>query len=218
MKAELINEQSVDRIISSAEEAFSKYGYHGTSIRQLTKKANVNLAAINYHFGSKESLYREVISRRLEPLNRIRLNRLTNATELSGNDPIPLALIIDIFARPLFELQSSSAREGIHILQLIGRSMVEPLPFIDKLLATELHPVTTRFGHAIRRHIPNLTTEEFMWRLSFVVGAMHHTLATMHRMKELTHGLCQNNDAEGALRHFTQFAVVTLIAPALQSH
>ena len=215
MKSEPLNKQSVDRIVASAEVVFSKYGYHGTSVRELTKKANVNLAAINYHFGNKESLYCEVISRRLKPLNRIRLNRLTNATELSGNDPIPLALIIDILARPLFELQASSANEGIHILQLIGRSMVEPLPFVDKLLATELHPLTTRFGHAIRRHIPSLTAQEFMWRLSFVVGAMHHTLATMHRMKELTHGLCQNNDSEGALKHFTQFAVVTLTAPAL---
>jgi AcrR family transcriptional regulator len=214
MKSESLNKQSVDRIIACAEEAFSKNGYHGTSIRELTKKARVNLAAINYHFGNKESLYCEVISRRLEPLNRLRLSRLTSATELSGNNPIPLALIIDIFARPLFELQASSANEGIHILQLIGRSMAEPLPFVDKLLATELHPITTRFGHAIRRHIPSITTEEFMWRLSFVVGAMHHTLATMHRMKELTHGLCQNDDSEGALRHFTQFAVSALIAPA----
>lgn len=209
-----IDGETIARILSSAEELFSTRGYYGASIREVTKKARVNLASINYHFGDKQSLYCEVIARRLRPINQVRLNKLNNASELAGDQPIPLALIIDIFARPVFQLCEEVESGGRNTLRLIGRSMVEPLPFVDELLAAELQPVITRFAHAIRRHMPNLTPEEFMWRLSFVVGAMNHALATMHRMKGLTRGLCQDNDPEVALRHFTQFAVTTLTTPA----
>lgn len=184
-------------------------------MRDVTRKAGVNLAAINYHFGDKASLYCEVIASRLRPINQSRLKKLTNAGELAGNQLIPLSLLFDIYARPIFELCENKDGNGIHLLRLIGRSMIEPLPFVDKLLTTELHPVTSRFAQAIRRHVPNLTAEEFMWRLNFVVGALHHTLATMHRMKELTHGLCRENDAEEAIRHFVHFAIATVVsAPA----
>lgn len=205
--------QTVARILNAAEESFSLFGYHGASIREVTKKAKVNLAAINYHFKDKPSLYCEVIASRLRPINQSRLKKLTNAGELAGNHPIPLPLILDIFARPFFELCENSNGNGIHLVRLIGRSMSEPMPFVEALLAAELHPVTTRFAQSIRRHVPNLSAEEFMWRLNFVVGAMHHTLATMHRMKDLTKGLCRDNDPAEAMRHFSQFAVSTLTSP-----
>lgn len=203
---------TMDKILSSAAELFSERGYHGTSVRDVTLKANVNLASINYHFGDKQRLYREVIANRLRPLNRTRVDKLASARALAGDQPIPLTLIIDIFARPLFELNEKSDPQANHVLRMIARSMVEPLAFMDEFLGEELHSVTVHFSQAIRRHLPALSPEEFMWRLNFVVGAMHHTLATMHRMKELTHGLCKNDDPESALRHFSEFAVSNLTA------
>lgn len=211
---QISHKDTVAKILSAAEESFSLYGYHGASIREVTQRAQVNLAAINYHFKDKASLYCEVLASRLRPINQSRLQKLSNAVELAGDRPIPLSLILDIFARPFFDLCENSRGNGIHLVRLIGRSMVEPMPFVEKLLAAELHPVTTRFVQTIRRHVPNLSAEEFMWRLNFVVGAMHHTLATMHRMKELTRGLCRDNDPNEAMRHFIQSALVTLTAPA----
>lgn len=199
--------------MSAAADSFSERGYHGTSIREVTQLAGVNLAAAHYHFGDKQGLYTEVLARALRTLNQARLAKLANAEELAGQHPIPLSLIIDIFARPLFELNEGTDSESRHVVRLIGRSMIEPLPFVDDLLAVELHPVTTRFAQAIRRHLPALTPEEFMWRLNFVIGALHHTLATMHRMKQLTRGICQDNDAQTVLHHFVQFASATLTQP-----
>ncbi len=199
--------ESLKQIIEIAEYLFSINGYHGTSIRDVIKKAKVNLAAVNYHFGSKESLYCEILRRRLRSMNRDRLEKLGRAIELAGDQPIPLALIIDIFARPLFEADGSALEKSGHASRLVGRSIVESLPFAEALLATELHPTTAHFARAIRKHAPTLQPAEFMWRLNFVIGAMHHTLATIHQMTTLTRGLCQDNDFEDALRHFTQFAV-----------
>ena len=83
------------------------------------------------------------------------------------------------------------ARQIAYFARILGRSLTEPLPFLEELLAKEYHPVMARFGQALRGH-PNLTPEYFLWRLSFLIGAMHHALATLHRMKDLTRGICRN--------------------------
>lgn len=206
-----LNNKSLRRIIESGEFLFSTKGYHATSVRDVVANAKVNLAAINYHFRNKESLYCEILRRRLRPMNQSRLAKLESAIELAGDKPVPLALIFDIFARPFFELSDDGSVENRYASRLIGRSVVESVPFADELLAAEIHVTTAHFARAIRKHVPGLQPTEFMWRLNFVVGAMHHTLATIHQMTALTRGLCQNNDLKGGLSHFTQFAVNTFI-------
>lgn len=207
-------EETLLRTLNAAESLFAQHGYDGTSLRQVTNKAKVNLAAVNYHYGDKESLYAAVIRRRIQPINLGRLARLAQAEQEADGKPVPLALIIEIMARPIFELCEDPTTGGHHTVRLIGRSLAEPLSFMEEILATEFQPAMASFGQAVRRHVPTLSPEDFLWRLSFVVGAMHHTLATLHRMKELTRGICRNNDHAGALRRFIQFAVATFTAPA----
>lgn len=213
--AKPITDTTLVRILSAAESLFAQQGYDGTTLRQVTLKANVNLAAVNYHYGDKESLYVAVIRRRIQPINQSRLAKLAEAERAAGGKPVPLARIIEIMAQPLFELCGNpAAAGGQHTGQLIGRILSEPLPFMEEVLAADFQPAMASFGQAVRRHIPTLSPEDFLWRLSFVVGAMHHTLATLHRMKELTRSICRNDDHEGALRRFIQFAGATFTAPA----
>ena len=204
-----IHPNTTDRILSAAEGLFAEHGYYRASLRKVTQLAKVNLAAVNYHYGDKESLYVAVIMRRMEPINHSRLAKLNRAEEVAGDKPVPLAVIMEIMARPFFELCDGTNRGGLSIVRIVGRSMAEPLPFMHDLITSQFQPTMTRFGQAIRRHVPTLSPEDFLWRLSFVVGAMYHTLATMHRMNELTRGICRNNDLEGALRRFIQFGVDT---------
>ncbi len=208
------SEATLIRILNAAESLFAQHGYDGTSLRQVTKNAKANLAAVNYHYGDKESLFATVIRRRIQPINRDRLGRLAQAEQEAEGKPVPLAMIIEIMARPIFELCEDPATGGQHTARLIGRSLAEPLPLMEEILAAEFQPAMASFGQAIRRHAPTLSPEDFLWRLSFVVGAMHHTLATLHRMKELTRGICRNNDHAGALRRFIQFAVATFTTSA----
>jgi len=119
--------------------------------------------------------------------------------------------------RPVFELSRDQSRGGSHIIRIVGRSLAEPLPFMDAILAAEFQPTMARFSQAVRRSVPQLTPEDFLWRLSFVVGAMQHTFSMLHRMSELTRGICRNDDHEGALRRFIDFAVGAFSAPAALS-
>lgn len=201
------------RILDAAERLFAEEGFNGTSLRRITTAARVNLAAVNYHFGDKESLYTEVLRRRLRPINAARLTRLEEAVVASGDAPPPLETVIDILLRPVFEVHRDPARGGPHIVRIIGRVLTEPLPFMLPLLREELHPVLGRFAQIARRHVPHLSPEDFLWRLSFVIGAMQHTLATLHQMSALTSGICRDNDYEGALRRFVESACAVFRQP-----
>lgn len=199
-------EATLDRILIAAECLFAEDGYNGTTLRQITRKARVNLAAVNYHHGDKESLYLEVIRRRIRPINESRLAALAAAEAEAAGQPVPPAILFRILAEPLFALFADPDARGRHTARLIGRCLVEPLPFLEKFLADEFEPVMGRFGQALRRQTPAIPPEDFLWRLSFVIGALFHSLASLHRMKALTRGICRDNDHTVALPRFVEFA------------
>jgi len=195
------------RILIAAESLFAEHGFHGISLRQITAKAGVNLAAVNYHYNDKQSLCRELLVYRLKEINKIRLSELSQAEARASGSIVPLDEIIGIMARPFFLPSSDPAAYNNASRRLLGRIFTEPLPFTADILTAELQPTMTRFGQAIRRHTPRLSPQDFLWQFSLVVGAMHHALATMHTMKTLTNGICRNDDSAGALKNFTEFAV-----------
>jgi AcrR family transcriptional regulator len=204
-----------DRILDAAERVFAEHGYEAAAMRQLTQRAKVNLAAVNYHFGGKQALYTAMVSQRLRALNETRLASLERAEQEAGSQPVPVARVIELLVRPVFELSADGTHGGAQIIRILGRSLAEPLPFMDAVLAAEFQPTMARFSQAVRRSMPQLSPEDFLWRLSFVIGAMQHTFTVLHRMSELTSGICRNDDRDGALRRFIEFAVGAFSAPAL---
>ena len=86
--AEIRSIDTRERILDAAERLFMAHGYEGTSMRQITGEAAVNLAAVNYHFGSKESLMQEVFRRRLDWLNEERLRVLDHMEADANGKPL----------------------------------------------------------------------------------------------------------------------------------
>lgn len=199
------------KILTSAESLFAEFGLEGVSLRQITAKAGVNLASVNYHYYDKQTLCREIITHRLRAINTTRLEGLIEAEARLSGAPVPLDEIIGIMARPLFQTFTEPTLYNGASRRLLGRILIEPLPFSSEILANEVQPVMTRFGQAIRRHVPSLAPQDFIWRFSLVVGAMHHAMATLHDMKARTNGVCRNDDPEAALRNFIAFAVQAFV-------
>ena len=199
--------ETKQRILIAAESLFAEHGLYGVSLRQITAMAGANLAAVNYHFYDKESLCREIITQRIRPINTTRLEALDQAESRLSGTPVPLEEIMEGMARPLIVCGSDATAYNPASRRLLGRLFTDPLPFTSEILDTEMHPAVTRFGQAIRRHAPSLSPQDFVWRYSFVVGAMHHAMATLHDMRARTQGVCGNDDSEGALRNFIVFAV-----------
>ena len=175
--AEVRNIDTRERILDAAERLFMAHGYEGTSMRQITGDAAVNLAAVNYHFGSKESLMQEVFRRRLDWLNEERLRVLDEMERAAAGKPLKPSQIVDGFFGTLLRLADDDQRGGIVFLRLLGRTHTEPSEFIRTFLADEYAGVMERYQQALFRALPDVPRAEIVWRFHFMLGATSYAIA-----------------------------------------
>jgi AcrR family transcriptional regulator len=175
--AEVRNIDTRERILDAAERLFMAHGYEGTSMRQITGEAAVNLAAANYHFGSKESLMQEVFRRRLDWLNEERLRVLDEMERAAAGKPLKPSQIVDGFFGTLLRLADDDQRGGIVFLRLLGRTHTEPSEFIRTFLADEYAGVMERYQQALFRTLPDVPRAEIVWRFHFMLGATSYAIA-----------------------------------------
>lgn len=199
-----------DRILDSAERLFARDGFEATSLRAITAEANVNLAAVNYHFQSKDALVQAVIGRRMGPLNAQRIALLDAYEAQAGDGPVPLEKIMDAFLRPIIELVGSHAREFV---PLIGRLYTEPGEFAVRLFERQFEHLARRFVPALQRALPGLPRVELIWRLHFAIGALAHTMAASKMLEMMSGGSCEISDVEGTLTRLKAFILAGLTAP-----
>src|SRR5689334_1101641 len=163
------------RILDAAEELFMQHGFEGTSMRLLTAKAGVNLAAVNYHFGSKDALIEAVFRRRLDPMNQARLAELEKL-EAQPAQPAPEA-IIRAFLSPTLRLVEDAKGGGRNFIRLLGRAYTEPARSIRQLIGQMYAPVMDRYKAALARALPHMPAEELVWRMHSMFGTLAYTLA-----------------------------------------
>ncbi|MEM9304347.1 MAG: TetR family transcriptional regulator [Pseudomonadota bacterium] len=165
-----------ERILAAAETLFAESGFTGTSLRQLTQLANVNLAAVNYHFGSKDKLIQEVFRRRLDGLYREREAALDALQEKHGELP-PLIPILEAFVFPAMAVGEDSADGGSPFVQVLARAFVEYRDELRAFLSDRYGDVNRRFFQLIAANLEALDTEEIVSRIDFMVGALTYAMA-----------------------------------------
>ena len=152
-----------------------QHGFEGTSMRLLTAKAGVNLAAVNYHFGSKHALVEAVFRRRLDPMNTARLAELEKIeTEERASSP---EAIIRAFITPGLRLMEDAKSGGRNFARLLGRTYTEPNKAVRALIGQMYAPTMQRYKAALERALPQLPREELVWRMHFMFGTLAYTLA-----------------------------------------
>jgi len=171
------------RILDVAEALFGESGLDRVSIRDITRKANVNLAAINYHFGSKEDLIAAVFERRLVPVNEARLAALDRAEKKAGRRIPRLEDILDAFIRPALQSSLDASAGGAAFSKLFGRCLSEPSPEVETLLKRQFEPLAERLHQALKKSLPRLSRSEIFWRMKFTYGALHHWLLTRDKFR-----------------------------------
>src|SRR3989442_10480432 len=130
-----------DRILDAAELLLAKHGFEATSLRAITAEADVNLAAVNYHFQSKDALIRAVIARRIGPVNEKRLAMLDSIEAAAGDGPLPLGPVIEAFVRPVIEIRSCAKT----FAPIMGRAFNESAEFAERFFRDHLEAVARRF-------------------------------------------------------------------------
>ena len=194
-----------ERILGAAETLFARHGFAGASLRQVTAAANVNLAAVNYHFGSKDNLIEEVFRRRLDELNAHRLDALAAALQ---SDAPSLEDVLGAFIRPALAL--SLDRDGGHaFMRVLARAYAEHDDRLRKFLSDNYGHVLREFAAAFARLLPHLDKEDLYWRLDFITGALTHSMADFGPMKRRG-PMSEETHRERAASQLVRFAAAGL--------
>jgi AcrR family transcriptional regulator len=162
------------RILDAAEELFMQHGFEGTSMRHLTSRAGVNLAAVNYHFGSKDALIEAVFRRRLDPMNAARIAELE---QLEASGSLSPETIIRAFVGPSLRLIEDGKSGGRNFIRLLGRTYTEPAKAVRALIGQMYAPAMERYKSALERALPQMPRDELVWRMHFMFGTLSYTLA-----------------------------------------
>jgi AcrR family transcriptional regulator len=171
-----LNETQI-RILDAAEELFMQHGFEGASMRMLTAKAGVNLAAINYHFGSKDALIEAVFHRRLDPMNVERIAELERLEQAADGAPLEAEAIIRAFIGASLRMIEDARGGGRNFIRLLGRAYTEPAKAIRALIGQMYAPTMERFKAAFVKALPELPKDELVWRMHFMFGTLAYTLA-----------------------------------------
>lgn len=191
-------------VFCAAERLFALHGFQNVSVRDITAEAGVNLASVNYHFGSKDALLFEIFRRRTAELNRERARMLHEANDRHGGKP-PVREILEAFFAPPLRWGSPENDRRISV-QFIIRSRSEGTAEMRDALTTDVSHLA-RFADALIAARPALPREEVYWRLHFCLGMVHNNrFAEFDRLHVLSDGLTREGDTDALLQRMLDFA------------
>jgi AcrR family transcriptional regulator len=196
------------KILDAAERLFGEQGYGATSLRHIIAEAGVNLAAIHYHFGTKEELLDQLIMRKGAPVNAERLALLDALEAKAQGKAVPLEKLLEAFLGPPMKRVGKSPE----FAKLMGRMYGEGL--MPGIVERHFQTVVKRSFAALARTLPHLTPGELALRLQFMTGAMAHILMGKALDAKAMTGATPPTGSQTVLRELVAFLSGGLRAPA----
>lgn len=198
------------RLLEAAEQLFAERGFETVSVRDVTQLAKANVAAVNYHFGSREGMVALVVSRYLIPVNEERLARLDALERKWSGKAVPLEEIIDAFVRPVVGLVRKSELSQSLFGKLVGRIFAMRGEGLPPAVEEQMKTLIERFTRALGKALPTVSQEELVWRMHFLVGSIIHMLMNQEMLQRLSGGASGNPTMEVTLGRFVRFAAAGL--------
>lgn len=163
------------RILETAERLFATNGISATTLRDLTSEAQVNLAAVNYHFGNRKKLIHEVFRRRLDKLNKERLQGLEQLK--SSKDPIDLESVLAVLIGPALVMSRDDSQGGSRFVKVLARAYAENDNDLHAFLSEHYGHVIKQFASTLLEIMPGINEAELRWQLDFIIGALTYVMA-----------------------------------------
>ena len=207
----MASDQTRTAILAAAERLYADRGFGDVTLRDIVAEANVNLAAVNYHFGSKDELIAELFVTRSLATNRERLREL-KAAEERGGGRAPIEAILRALVGPTLRgcLGPESGRSAA--ARFMIRASIEAVPPIRRIKTREIDHLR-KFAAAMRRALPDRDEAELYWGLHFALAMAHHSIRDSERLTRLSDGRCNLDDVDGLIERVVAVAVMALNAP-----
>lgn len=198
------------KLLDAAEQLFAEKGFEAVSVRDITQLAKTNVAAVNYHFGSRDGLLALVMMRYMLPITEERLARLDSVERKWSGKSAPLEEIIDALVRPLVgQVRKSELAERL-FYKLTGRICAEQGDGLPLQLEDQFRQVGERFSKAFAKALPTVPSEELAWRIHFVIGGMIHMLTHQDILQRVSGGASGAPTMEATLSRFIRFSAAGL--------
>ncbi len=194
------------RLLEAAEALFSEKGFERVSVRDITEQAGANVAAVNYHFGSREGLVGQVLARYINPVNEERIARLDALERRVGSKAVPMEELLDAFVRPFVtQVRRSELSERL-FYKLMGRIFGDRAADLPESVERGFEEMLRRFRKAFGKALPGIDEEELIWRIHFTVGAMIHTMAHGEVLFRFSDGVSGQPSMDSTMSRFIRFA------------
>ena len=202
-----------ERILDAAEALFGERGFEGVSLRDITSQAEANVAAVNYHFGSKGKLVDAVVERHAIPINEERLRLLQEAEERHGGGAVPVVEILRAFLQPVIdEVLRDPVSEGV-FCKFMGRIMSERGYKLPASVTPMFQLMAVKFAGALQKARPELSEQTALWRIHFTFGVMANTLMHRDKLEHISGGRSGSPGMEELLEHIIAFCSAGFQAP-----
>lgn len=208
----MASDQTRSAILAAAERLYAERGFGDVTLRDIVAEANVNLAAVNYHFGSKDELIAELFVTRSIQTNRERLNEL-KAAEEKGGGRASIEEILHALVGPTLRGCLGPDREGSTAARFMIRASIESVPPIRRIKNREIDHLR-KFAAAMRRALPGRDEAELYWGLHFALSMAHHTIREKERLAKLSEGKCDLNDVAAIVERVVSVAAMALSSAA----
>lgn len=195
------------RLVEAAEKLFAEKGFESVSVRDITKEAGANVAAVNYHFGSRDGLVVAVMSRYMTPVNQERLVRLEQVEKSGVTGAAGVEAILSAFVKPLVEHVGRSELSEKLYCQLVGRIFGDQVVEMPNEVELQTKNLIDRFVKALAKAMPELTPEEIIWRLHFAAGGMIHLLTHTDFLYRIASAVCGTPPMDQTIDRFIRFGV-----------
>ena len=191
------------QILDAAETLFAEHGIGAVPLRRIIAEANVNSAAIHYHFGSKKELVTAVFKQRLGPVNAQRVELLDEIAERIGDGQPDIEDVLYAIVAPPLRL-GQGTESGQLYRRIVGRLMTEP-KYMELAFSESFADVDRRFDALLARALPDLPEDVRVWRKFMAMGSMAFVLSEQELIEKMSRGLCDTSDVEVTIRRLVRF-------------
>jgi AcrR family transcriptional regulator len=195
-------------ILNAAERLYADRGFGDVTLRDIVAAAGVNLAAVNYHFGSKDELIAELFVTRSIATNRERLNEL-KAAEEAGGGRASIDAILRALVGPTLRGCLGPDRDRSTAARFMIRASIESVPPIRRIKNREIDHLR-KFSAAMRRSLPDRSEVDLYWGLHFALAMAHQTVRDGERLTRLSDGVCDLDDVAGIIDRVVAVSVMAL--------
>ena len=198
-------QQTRRRLIEATARLFAEHGYNGLTMRSVAREANANIAAANYHFGSKDAMVLEMLRERIQPINERRMELLNLARSQSNGLPLSTFLIFHSLIHPIGEEISRSVKLRCSLAQLVARTFTEPVKFIERMHQRFFSQVAEVYHRELLLAHPHTPSKEIYWHLHLTVSSMLGALAQHRRLHDFTQGKCAEEEVSQMIVRLIHF-------------